>query len=101
MSRKCLTERNSKRVLLSTKFAAKRSELKGLIYNKQISLEERYGIIVALASLPRNSSKSRIRNRCMITSRPRGYYRKIGLSRILLRDLAGRGEIPGMIKSSW
>jgi len=71
------------------------------VYDKNISLDDRYASFLILASLPRNSSKSRIRNRCMITGRPRGYYRKVGLSRIILRDLAGKGEIPGLVKSSW
>jgi len=101
MSRKCLIERNSKRSLLVKKNLLKRKVLKEKIYDKKISLEDRYGLIIQLASMSRNSSKSRLRNRCMITGRPRGYYRKVGLSRIMLRDLAGRGEIPGFVKSSW
>ena len=101
MSRKCLIERNSKRSLLVKKNLLKRKVLKEKIHDKKISLEDRYGLIMELASMSRNSSKSRLRNRCMITGRPRGYYRKVGLSRITLRDLAGKGEIPGFVKSSW
>jgi len=101
MSRKCLIERNQKRRRLQKKEEVKRSALKKQIYDKNISPEERYNLVVELASISRNSSKSRIRNRCLITGRPRGYYRKMELSRIMLRDLAGRGEIPGLVKSSW
>ena len=101
MSRKCLTERNQKRIRLFKKEEVKRSLLKKQIYDKTISPEERYYLVMTLASISRNSSKSRIRNRCLITGRPRGYYRKMGLSRIMLRDLAGKGEIPGLVKSSW
>ena len=101
MSRKCLIERNSKRVLLVKSNISKRKALKEKIYDKKISLEDRNNLIMQLACMSRNSSRSRLRNRCMITGRPRGYYRKVGLSRIMLRDLAGKGEIPGFVKSSW
>jgi small subunit ribosomal protein S14 len=101
MSRKCLIERNSKRLSLVARGAAKRRALKAKIYDKKISLEDRYNLIIELASMSRDCSRSRLRNRCMITGRPRGYYRKVGLSRIMLRDLAGKGELPGLVKSSW
>jgi len=101
MSRKCLTQRNEKRIRLVKKEEAKRDMLKKQINDSNTSPEERHNLVVKLASISRNSSKSRIRNRCLITGRPRGYYRKMGLSRIMLRDLAGKGEIPGLVKSSW
>jgi len=101
MSRKCLIQKNNKRAALSARFAEKRVALKDKIYDKTLSLEERYQYIIALSLLPRDSSKIRIRNRCMITGRPRGYYRKFGISRIMLRDLAGKAEVPGLLKSSW
>jgi small subunit ribosomal protein S14 len=101
MSKKCLIERNKKRVALTNKLQSKRKQLKDTIYNKQISIEERYDLIMKLSLLPRNSSKSRIRNRCVLTGRPRGCYRKVGLSRNMFRELAGKGAIPGIVKSSW
>lgn len=101
MSKKSLIQKNLKRILLTSKYANKRAILKTAIYNKNLSLEERYKSIVKLSSLSRNSSSTRVRNRCSITGRPRGFYRKMGISRIMLRDLAGRGEIPGLLKSSW
>lgn len=101
MSRKCLTKKNAGRIEISNRLAAKRTELKNKIYDKTISLEERYKYIVALSLMPRNSSKTRVRNRCNITGRPRGYYRQFGISRIMLRELAGKAEIPGLYKSSW
>jgi small subunit ribosomal protein S14 len=101
MSRKCLTQRNEKRIRLVKKEKTKREMLKKQISDSNTSPEERHNLVVKLASISRNSSKSRIRNRCLITGRPRGYYRKMGLSRIMLRELAGKGEIPGLVKSSW
>jgi len=115
MSRKCLTQRNEKRIRLVKKEETKREMLKKQInevkkemlekqkkpVDKSVSQEEMYNLVMKLASLSRNSSKSRIRNRCLITGRPRAYYRKMGLSRIMLRELAGKGEIPGLVKSSW
>ena len=79
----------------------KRSKLKEISKNKSLSLEERFQATVKLAKLPRNSAPIRHRNRCAITGRPRGYYRKLGVSRIAVRDLTAEGQIPGMIKSSW
>lgn len=101
MSRKSLIQRNLKRTALYTRYFEKRNILKKGIYDKTISLEDRYKLINKLSSLSRNSSKTRLRNRCSITGRPRGFYRKMGISRIMLRDLAGKGEIPGLLKSSW
>ena len=85
----------------SRKHAEKRSKLKEISKDKSLSLEERFQATVKLAKLPRNSAPIRHRNRCAITGRPRGYYRKLGVSRIAVRDLTAEGQIPGMIKSSW
>ena len=93
--------KNNNRIKLSKKFYAKRKKLKQIIMNKKLSLEERFEAQQKLSSLPRNSSKIRIRNRCQITGRPHGVYRKLRISRIALRELASSGKIPGMTKSSW
>ena len=93
--------KNNKRIKLSKKFYAKRKKLKQIIMNKKLSLEERFEAQQKLSSLPRNSSKIRIRNRCQITGRPHGVYRKLKISRIALRQLGLEGKIPGMVKSSW
>ena len=93
--------KNNKRINLSEKFYKKRSELKKIIMNKNISLEERFKAQQKLSKLPRNSSKTRVRNRCQITGRPHGVYRKLKISRIALRQLGLEGKIPGMVKSSW
>ena len=79
----------------------KRAELKAISKNEELPQEERFAARLALASLPRNSSRTRVRNRCELTGRPRGVYRKLKLSRIGLRDMASNGQIPGMVKSSW
>ena len=94
-------QRNLKRIRLVKKFAKKRENLKKIIKNKKLPLTERFEAQLQLAKIPRNSSKTRIRNRCEITGRPRGVYRKLKISRIALRDLASKGKIPGMTKSSW
>jgi len=101
MSKKSLIQKNLKRILLTSRYSEKRAILKTAIYNKTLSLDDRYKSIAKLASLSKNSSSVRVRNRCSITGRPRGFYRKMGISRIMLRDLAGKGEIPGLLKSSW
>ena len=93
--------KNNKRIKLSNRFYAKRKKLKDIIMDKKLSLEERFKAQQKLSSLPRNSSKIRIRNRCEITGRPHGVYRKLRISRIALRELASHGKIPGMTKSSW
>jgi small subunit ribosomal protein S14 len=90
-----------KRRRLANKYAAKRAELKAIINNKETPMEERFAAVLALSELPKNSAKIRIRNRCALTGRPRGHHRKFRLSRIALRDLASRGELPGVVKSSW
>jgi len=94
-------QRNLKRIKLAKKFLKKRENLKKIIKNKKLPLEDRFAAQLKLAKIPRNSSKTRIRNRCEITGRPHGVYRKLKISRIALRDLASKGKIPGMTKSSW
>ena len=93
--------KNNKRIKLSNRFFVKRKELKEIIMNKQLPLEERFKAQLKLSNLPRNSSKTRVRNRCQITGRPHGVYRKLKISRIALRQLGLEGKIPGMVKSSW
>lgn len=92
---------NKRKERLEKSFRAKRQALKDIIADKTISDEERFEAVLKLATLPRNSSRIRIRNRCELTGRPRGNYRKFKLCRMALRELANRGQIPGMVKSSW
>ena len=94
-------KKNNKRIKLSNRFFVKRKKLKEIIMNKQLPLEERFEAQLKLSNLPRNSSKTRVRNRCQITGRPHGVYRKLKISRIALRQLGLEGKIPGMVKSSW
>ena len=101
MAKTSAIQRNLKRIKLVKKFLKKRESLKKIIKNKKLPLEERFAAQLKLAKIPRNSSKVRIRNRCEITGRPHGVYRKLKISRIALRDLASEGKIPGMTKSSW
>jgi small subunit ribosomal protein S14 len=101
MAKTSSIERNKKRERLAKKYAARRAKLRALALNEALPLEERFGARLKLAQLPRNSSPTRYRNRCELSGRPRGVYRKVKLSRIALRDLASKGQIPGMIKSSW
>ena len=101
MAKVSMVNRELKRQRLVAKYADKRAALKDKAKDKNLSVEDRFKARLELAKLPRNSAPSRLHNRCLITGRPRGYYRKIKMSRIALRDLASRGEIPGMIKSSW
>ena len=93
--------KNNKRIKLSNKFFEKRKKLKNIIMNKKISLEERFKAQQKLSQLPRNSAKIRVMNRCEITGRPHGVYRKLKISRIALRQLGLQGKIPGLVKSSW
>ena len=93
--------KSNKRKKLSDRFYAKRKKLKLIIMNKKLPLEERFKAQQKLSKLPRNSAKTRVRNRCEITVRPHGVYRKLKISRIALRQLGLQGKIPGMIKSSW
>jgi small subunit ribosomal protein S14 len=94
-------ETNERRRKLTDRYAEKRAELKAIVNDKTLPAEERFVATLALAELPRNSSKTRVRNRCRVTGRPRGYYRKFQISRIALRDLASAAMIPGVVKSSW
>lgn len=101
MAKKSAVERDLKRRRLAEKFSGKRAALKEIINDENQPQEERFAARLKLAELPRNSSKTRIRNRCELTGRPRGVYRKLKLSRIGLRDMTAAGQIPGMVKSSW
>lgn len=101
MAKVSMIERNEKRKRMAKQYASKRAELKAIIKDQSIPADERFQAVMKLSELPRNSSKTRIRNRCALTGRPRSYYRKFNLSRIALRDLASRGELPGVTKSSW
>ena len=101
MAKKSAVEKNERRRRLAKKYAARRAKLKAIARDQSLPTEERFAARLKLAELPRNSSPVRIRNRCELTGRSRGYYRKFKLSRIALRDLAATGQIPGMVKSSW
>ena len=101
MAKTSAIQRNLKIIRLVNKFSKKRKELKKIIKNKKLPLDERFNVQLKLAKLPRNSAKVRIRNRCEMTGRPRGVYRRFRISRIALRELASKGIIPGMTKSSW
>lgn len=101
MAKVSMVQRDKKRSELHEKYKNKRAELKALIKNKDTDMEERFQAVMELAQLPRNSAKVRQRNRCELTGRPRGYYRKFRMSRIALRELASRGQLPGVTKSSW
>ena len=101
MAKKSSIAKNNQRRELVARQAAKRAELKAQIMDKDVDAADRFEAAMKLAELPRNGSKTRIRNRCELTGRPRAYYRRLGMSRIALRDLASAGQIPGMVKSSW
>ena len=101
MAKKSTVNRNEMVKRLVKQYAAKREALKAIANDQNLPLEERFEARLKLAKLPRNSSKVRIRNRCVLTGRPRGYYRKLKLSRIMLRELGSQGQIPGLVKSSW
>ena len=101
MAKLSSVNKNNRRIKLSEKFLTKRKKLKKIIMNKKLSLEERFRAQQKLSKLPRNSAKNRVRNRCQITGRPHGVYRKLKISRIALRQLGLQGKIPGMVKSSW
>ena len=101
MAKKSMVEREKKRQRLVEKYAAKRAALKAIIEDKDKPVEERFKASLKLAELPRNSSPTRLHNRCQLTGRPHAYYRKLKVSRIMLRELGSNGEIPGMVKSSW
>jgi small subunit ribosomal protein S14 len=101
MAKKSSIEKNEKRRRMSKSAAPKRARLKAIAKDKTKPLEERFAATLKLAQLPRNSSKTRIRNRCEVTGRPRAFYRKLKMSRIALRELGSKGLIPGLVKSSW
>ncbi len=101
MAKKSMVERDLKRRRMAKKFESKRNRLKAIIRDQEQSGEDRFMAALRLAELPRNSSKTRIRNRCLVSGRPRGYYRKLKMSRIALRQLGSAGLIPGLVKSSW
>ena len=101
MAKMSSINKNNKRLKLANKFYKKRKNFKKIIMNKNLTLEERFKAQQKLSKLPRNSAKTRIRNRCQITGRPHGVYRKLKISRIALRQLGLQGKIPGMVKSSW
>ena len=101
MAKKSAVNRNLRVQALVKQYAAKRTALKAVANNEALPLEERFEARLKLAELPRSSSKTRIRNRCLVTGRPRAFYRKLKMSRISLRDLGSSGLIPGLVKSSW
>jgi small subunit ribosomal protein S14 len=101
MAKTSAIEKNKRRMKLSEQYAAKRAALKEIARDRSLPMEEQFEARLKLAELPRNSSRTRIRNRCALTGRPRAFYRKFKLSRIALRELASIGQIPGMVKSSW
>ena len=101
MAKKSAIERNRKRSRLAKKYEGQRRRLKEIADNRDLPMEERFQARLKLAKLPRNSAKVRVQNRCEVTGRPRGVYRKFKMSRIALRELASTGHVPGMVKSSW
>ena len=101
MAKKAMIERDLKRRRMAKKFASKRARLKALIADENTPEDEKFEAVLKLAELPRNSSTTRHRNRCAVTGRPRGVYRKLKMSRIALRQMGSDGKIPGLVKSSW
>jgi small subunit ribosomal protein S14 len=101
MAKKSMVERETKRQKLVDRYAAKRAALKAVIEDQSKPMEERFKATLKLAELPRNSSAVRLHNRCQLTGRPHAYYRKLKVSRIMLRELGSQGQIPGLVKSSW
>ena len=101
MAKKSAIEKNKSRIKKVERFRKKRMELKKLIMDKKTSQEDRFVAVMKLSSLPRDGSSIRVRNRCELSGRPRGFYRRVKLSRIALRELAASGQIPGMTKASW
>jgi len=101
MAKTSAVEKNKRRRRLAKKYLGKRASLKAIARDRSRPMEDRFRAQIKLAELPRNSATSRIRNRCEMTGRPRGYYRKLRMSRIALRELSSKGLIPGMIKASW
>lgn len=101
MAKKGMIERNQKRLRMAKQFDARRERLKAIIKDQSKPAEERFEAVLKLAEVPRNASKTRYRNRCLVTGRPRGFYRKLKMSRVSLRELGSEGLIPGLVKSSW
>ena len=101
MAKKSSIEKNNRLRALVARDAKKRAALKATVMDQSLSIEERFAATVKLASLPRNGAKVRIKNRCEVTGRPRAFYRKLGMSRVALRDLGNKGLVPGLVKSSW
>ena len=101
MAKKSAVEKNNRRMRKVAAKSARRDALRATMRDKSISMEERFAASCKLAKEPRDSSRIRVRNRCLVTGRPRGYYRKLKMSRIALRDLASFGQVPGIVKSSW
>ena len=101
MAKKSAVERDKKRRKLAKSLGGKRERLKAIALDESLPMEERFAARLKLAEMPRNSAPSRVRNRCDVSGRPRGYYRKLRLSRIALRELGNKGLIPGLVKSSW
>jgi len=101
MAKTSAVEKNKRRRITVANQAAKRAELKAIIMNQALPIEDRFKASIKLASLPRDGSKTRIRNRCEVSGRPRGFYRKLKMSRIALRQLGSLGQVPGIVKSSW
>ena len=101
MAKTSSVEKNNRRRNLVDRYAAKRKDLKDIVMDQKLPIEERFRAQLKLAALPRNSAKNRIRNRCEVTGRPRAYYRKLKMSRVALRDLGNNGLVPGLVKSSW
>ena len=101
MAKVSAVEKNNRRRKLVDQYAGKRAELKKTIMDQSLPMDERFRAQLKLAKLPRNSSKTRVRNRCQVSGRPRAYYRKLSMSRVALRELGNLGKIPGLVKSSW
>ena len=101
MAKVSAVQKNNKRKRMVKKYASRRAALKAIIENRELPIEDRFRAQLKLAALPRNSAESRVVNRCNVSGRPRAYYRKLGVSRIALRELGSKGMIPGLVKSSW
>ena len=101
MAKKSAVEKNKRRMRLVQKYSGKRARLRAIARDRSLPPEERFQAFLKMAELPRNGAASRVRNRCQLTGRPRGYYRKFRMSRIALRELASGGQVPGVVKSSW
>ncbi len=101
MAKTSTVQRNKKRIRMAKSLGPKRGKLKAIIMNRETNDEDRFAAVLKLAQVPRNSAKVRVRNRCELTGRPRAVYRKFSMARNKLRELASKGQIPGMVKSSW